>query len=143
MKSTVSIVEAPPGADGRARAIGTTAARIVLGLVFVAAGTSGFIFLFMPPPPAPPGLAGTFMDVFFRSHWVQFVDGTELVAGVLLLINRYVALALVALIAVIANMFWFHLTMQPAGLPSPLVLLALWIVVARRHRTALLPLLQK
>jgi putative oxidoreductase len=126
-----------------ASAIGTTVARIVLGLVFTASGISGFVFLFMPAPPPPPGLAAAFTDIFFRSHWVQFVDGVELISGVLLLANRYVTLALVALIAVIANIFWFHLSMQPAGLPAPLVLLALWIVVARRHRAALLPLLAK
>ena len=131
----------------RARKAGVSAiatvARIVLGLVFMASGISGFVFLFMPAPPVPPGLAAAFTDIFFRSHWVQFVDGVELISGVLLLANRYVALALVALIAVIANIFWFHLSMQPAGLPAPLILLALWIVVARRHRAALLPLLAK
>ncbi len=95
----------------------------------------------MPAPPSPPGLAATFTDAFFRSHWVQFVDGVELIAGLLLLANRYVGLALVALIAVIANMFWFHISMQPAGLPAPLILLGLWIVVAYRNRAALLPLL--
>jgi hypothetical protein len=47
------------------------------------------------------------------------------------------------IIAVIANMFWFHLSMQPLCLPVPLVLLALWIVVATRPRTVLLPLLAK
>ncbi len=127
----------------RAGSIGTTAARIVLGLIFAASGISGFVFLFIPAPPATPGLAAAFSDVFFRSHWVQFVDGVELIAGVLLLANRYVALALVTLIAIIANMLWFHLSMQPQGLPAPLVLLALWIVVARRNRSALLPLLAK
>jgi uncharacterized membrane protein YphA (DoxX/SURF4 family) len=65
----------------RAQTIGTTAARIVLGVIFTISGISGFLFLFMPAPPSPPGLAATFTDVFFRSHWVQFVDGCELVSG--------------------------------------------------------------
>jgi putative oxidoreductase len=143
MGVNVSDMQPQKAREGRATAIGATVARIVLGLVFTASGISGFVFLFMPAPPAPPGLAAAFSDVFFRSHWVQFVDGVELISGVLLLANRYVTLALLALIAVIANIFWFHLSMQPAGLPAPLVLLALWIVVARRHRAALLPLLAK
>ena len=120
---------------------GVTAARIVLGLIFFASGLSGFAFLFMPAPPAPPGLAGAFQDVFFRSHWVQFVDGVQLIAGVLMLANRYVALALILIAANIANMFIFHITMQPIGVIGPLVLLALWIVVANRHRASLMPLL--
>jgi putative oxidoreductase len=146
MEANVSMNQPQSPSQARARTIGTTAARIVLGLIFTISGISGFLFLFMPAPPAPPGLAATFTDVFFRSHWVQFVDGCELVSGLLLLANRYVALALMTLmtlIAVIANMFWFHLSMQPLGLPAPLVLLALWIVVATRHRTVLLPLLAK
>jgi putative oxidoreductase len=143
MEVNVSAMQPQRAGEGAASAIGATAARIVLGLVFTASGISGFVFLFMPAPPPPPGLAAAFTDIFFRSHWVQFVDGVELISGVLLLANRYVTLALVALIAVIANIFWFHLSMQPAGLPVPLVLVALWIVVARRHRAALMPLLAK
>ena len=137
------VIESKRAGLGRASAIGTTTARIVLGLIFTISGISGFLFLFMPAPPAPPGLAAAFSDVFFRSHWVQFVDGCELVCGLLLLANRYVPLALVTLSAVIANMIWFHLAMQPLGLPAPLILLGLWIVVARGHRAALLPLFTK
>ena len=143
MEVNVSAIEPQRATVGGASAITATVARIMLGLVFLASGISGFVFLFVPAPPAAPGLAATFTEIFFRSHWVQFVDGVELISGVLLLANRYVALALVALIAVIANILWFHLSMQPAGLPAPFVLLALWIVVARRHRAALLPLLAK
>jgi uncharacterized membrane protein YphA (DoxX/SURF4 family) len=143
MEANVSMNQPHSPSQGRAQTIGTTAARIVLGLIFTISGISGFLALFMPAPPSPPGLAATFTDVFFRSHWAQFVDGCQLVSGLLLLANRYVALALMTLIAVIANMFWFHLSMQPLGLPAPLVLLALWIVVATRHRTVLLPLLAK
>jgi len=129
--------------DGRAAAIGVAAARIVLGLIFTLAGISGFAFLFVPAPPAPPGLPSLFMEVFFKTHWVQFVDGVQLIAGVLLLGNRYVPLALVALAAVIANILVFHITMQPAGLPVPIVVVALWFVVAYSRRDDLAPLLRK
>jgi len=57
--------------------ITVTIARILLGLVFFAAGLSGFL-LIAHPPALPPGLAGAFQDVFFRSRWVLFVDGVEL-----------------------------------------------------------------
>ena len=125
---------------GRLQAGALTAARILLGLVFVASGASGFLFLFMSPPPMPPGLAGTFQDVFFRSHWVQFVDAVELVAGVLLLANRYVALALTLLGAVLANILFFHLSMQRETIALPLVVLALWCALAWQHRASLAPL---
>mgnify|MGYP001256890042 CR=1 FL=1 len=117
-----------------------TVARTLLALIFIAAGVSGFL-LIQNPPPAPPGLAGAFQDVYFRSHWVVFVDGVELIAGILLLANRFVPLALVVLAAVITNMFIFHITMMPLGLPAPLVLTVLWVIVAWPLRSYLVPLL--
>jgi putative oxidoreductase len=117
-----------------------TVARILLGLIFFAAGLSGFL-LISHPPAQPPGLAGQFQDVFFRSYWVLFVDGVELIAGILLLANRYVPLALTALAAVIANIIVFHLTMAPLGLPVAAVITVLWALVASRHRASFAPLL--
>jgi putative oxidoreductase len=114
--------------------------RLLLGLIMLVSGASGF-FIVNNPPPAPPGMATDFMNVFFASRWVLFVDGIQFIIGVLLLANRYVALALVMMAAMIFNMFVFHITMMPIGIFGPLVLLALWIVIARQHRAALEPLL--
>ena len=119
--------------------IAAPTARVLLGLIFLAAGLSGFL-LISNPPPAPPGLAGAFQDVFFRSRWVLFVDGVELISGVLLLANRYVPLALAMLAAVIANILVFHLTMAQSSLPVPLVVASLWSIVAWRYRASFAPL---
>jgi putative oxidoreductase len=119
--------------------IATIIARILLGLVFLAAGLSGF-FLINHPPPPPPGLAGQFQDVFFRSRYELFVCSVQLVTGILLLINRYVPLALVALAAVIANILVFHITMQPAGLALPIIVAVLWFIVAWPLRAHFAPL---
>lgn len=122
--------------------IAATVSRIVLGLVFTAAGIAGFV-LIGHPPPAPPGLAGQFQDIFFASRWVLVVDAVEALAGILLLANRYVALALTALAAVIVNIVAFHATMQPAGLPLAAVIVVLWVLVAARHRDRFAPLLAR
>ena len=119
--------------------ITSAVARIVLGLVFSAAGLSGFLLINHPPAP-PPGLAGEFQAVFFRSGWVLFVDGVELIGGILLLTNRYVPLALALLAPVIANIIVFHVTMAPLGLPVALVVTLLWSVLAARFRTSFAPL---
>jgi len=118
----------------------STISRILLGLVFLAAGASGF-FLMVNPPPMPPGLAGEFQSVFFRSGWVLFVDSVELIAGALLLANRYVPLALTLLGAVIANILVFHMTMMPAALPVALFVTLLWTIVALRFRSSFASLL--
>lgn len=116
-----------------------TVSRILLGLVFFAAGLSGF-FLIASPPPMPPGLAGAFQDIFFRSRWVLVVDSIESLSGALLLANRYVPLALTALAGVIINILTFHLTMMLSGLPVALAVTALWTAVALPFRSTFAPL---
>ncbi len=118
--------------------IAVLVARILLGLLFVFSG----VFAFVPfTPPPQPGLAGQFQDVFWASHWVKFVEIVELIVGILLLVNRYVPLALVTLAAVLANILFFHLAMQPKTIPVPLVAVVLWFLVAWWHRASFAPLL--
>jgi len=118
----------------------TVAARILLGLVFTAAGLDGCVTAFTNPPMMA-GLAGAFQKVFFQSHWALFVNAVEFVTGALLLSNRFVPLALTTLAAVIANILVFHITMMPLGIFPGLVVTALWIVVALSVRPYLAPLL--
>ena len=117
--------------------VAVVGARLLLGLVLFASGLSGFLPLH-PPPVA--GLAGAFQDVYFRSHYVLFVDGVQFIAGLMLLGNRFVPLALVTLAAVIANILVFHITMMPMGLPPALVVAALWFIVAWPLRSHFAPL---
>lgn len=142
MELDIATLSAPRLAtENRAMAITAATARILLGLVFFAAGLSGYLMVLLHAPlPPQTGLAGAFQDVFFRSHWVLFVDGVEFVGGVLLLANRYMTLALTLLGAVISNILYFHLSMQPQTIAVPLVVLALWTVLAWRFRSGFAPL---
>jgi len=117
--------------------IATTIARILLGLSFTFAGGSGF---FITTPPHEPGLAGAFNDLFFRSHWVYFVGAAQFTLGVLLLVNRFVPVALIMLAAFLYNSFAFHLTMAPSGLPAPAIVFALWLLVSLKYRALFAPL---
>jgi putative oxidoreductase len=128
--------------NGRATIVTANVARIFLGLIFSFAGVSGFVLSFGSGPPAQPGLAGEFQDVFFRSHWVLFVDAFQLLAGLALLANRYVPLALTVLGAVLVNILAFHLTMQPQTIAFALVTLAACAVLAYRYRANLAPLFE-
>ena len=87
-------------------------ARILLGLIFFVFGLNGFLN-FIPMGPLPSGLAGEFMTVLFQSHYVLFVSAVQLAGGVLLLVNRYVPLALVLLGPVIVNILGNPATATP------------------------------
>lgn len=112
--------------------IATTIARILLGLLFTAAGAMQFL---ITNPPAQPGLAGTFTEVFIHSHWALFIGAAQLAIGLLLLANRYVTIALIMLAAFLYNSFAFHITMAPSALPAPVIVLALGLLVALKYRS--------
>ena len=93
--------------------IATLIARILLGLLFLVFGLNGFLH-FIPMPP-PTGLAGQYMGALFLSHYLAVVFALEAVGGLLLLLNRYVPLALVLLGPVLVNIVLFHACLAPAG----------------------------
>ena len=116
--------------------IAALVARLLLGLLFVFAGVTGFIF----SPPPTPGAAGQFTAVVYATHFMNFVSAAQLLLGVLLLINRYVPVALIILAAFIYNSFAFHITMMPSGLFGPLIVTPLWLLVALQYRTLFAPI---
>ena len=111
-------------------------ARLLLGLLFTAAGASVFFIT----PPHMPGIAGQFNDLFYASHWVQFVGFAQVVIGVLFLVNRFVPVALIMLAAFLYNSFAFHLTMAPSSVFAPIIVTALWVVIALPYRPLFAPL---
>ncbi len=119
--------------------IATLIARILLGLLFLVFGLNGFLH-FIPMPP-PTGLAGQYMGALFLSHYLAVVFALEAVGGLLLLLNRYVPLALVLLGPVLVNIVLFHACLAPAGLPLALFAVALWLVVFAGVRGAFAGLL--
>jgi putative oxidoreductase len=107
-------------------------ARILLGLIFVFFGLNGFLqFL---SGPLPPGLAGQFIGALMQSHYVLFVSAVQVISGVLLLVNRYVPLALVLAAAEIANILAFHIFMAPSQIFMALLVAILWIIVFVQQR---------
>jgi hypothetical protein len=63
--------------------------------------------------------------------------GLQVICGVLLLVNRYVPLALNLLGPVIVNIVLFHTFMAPSGLPLAAVATVLWVGTAWNVRDAL------
>ncbi len=79
-------------------------------------------------------MAGTFNDIFAHSHWNLFVGAAQFAIGVLLLINRFVPLALTMLAAFLYNSFAFHVTMMQSALAAPVVVAGLWVLVSLKYR---------
>lgn len=108
--------------------------RILLGLVFLIFGLNGFLN-FIPAPP-PTGTAAQFFGAMFVSNYVLVVFALQIVAGALLLINRYVPLALAILAPILVNIVLFHAFMAPQGFAPAIVSVALWAVLFHRERAA-------
>ena len=102
-------------------------ARYLAGLIFLVFGLNGFLN-FIPLPP-PGGIAGQFMGALYVSHYLWAIFGVQVVAGVLLLANRYVPLAVAILAPVIVNILAFHASMAPSGLPLALFVAVLWAAI--------------
>jgi putative oxidoreductase len=115
-----------------------TIARYLMGLIFTVFGLNGFLH-FIPVQPMPP-LAMQFFGAVVASHFMAPIFALQLIAGLLLLVNRFVPLALTVLAGIIFNILVFHITMAPAGLAPGVVVTLLWIIVAQRHRSAFAPL---
>ena len=107
-------------------------ARLLLGLTFVVFGLNGFLH-FIPMPP-PTGVAAQFFGAIFASRYWVVIFGLQIVGGLLLLLNRFVPLALVLLAPVIVNIFFFHALMATAGLPLAIAVVILWTVLALRNK---------
>ena len=69
-------------------------------------------------------------------HFLAVVFAIQLAGGILLLVNRYVPLALTLLGPVIVNVVLFHLLMAPSGLPLAIVTGVLWSLVFASVRRA-------
>jgi len=109
-------------------------ARYLLGFIFLVFGLNGFLHFL--PAPMPSGVAGQFIGALFVSNYLAAVFLVQLIGAVLLLINRYVPLALTLLAPVIVNILLFHALMAPAGLVLALFVTVLWGLVFLSVRSA-------
>lgn len=89
-------------------------ARIILGLVLVVFGLNKFL-QFMPFPPMPEA-AGAFMGALMATGYMMVIVAVvEIVVGLMLLTNKYVALSLLLLAPISVNIIAFHLFLDIAG----------------------------
>lgn len=128
--------DSAPGAGSRARAL-PAAVRLLLGLPLVVFGLDGF-FRFLPLPSTPlPGGAAAFLGALAQTgYMIPLIALTHLVAGFLLVVNRFVPIALCLLAPFLVNSLAFHTFLERSGLPMAIVLLLFELYLAWKYRNA-------
>jgi putative oxidoreductase len=114
-------------------------ARYLLGLMFTVFGLNGFFHFIHQPPPASP-LALQYFGAVSASHYMVLIFSLQVSAGILLLIGRFVPLALTVLAAILTNILLFHVTMDPTGIGPGAFATILWVLVFHAYRASFRPL---
>ena len=113
-------------------------ARILLGLLFFVFGMNNILhFIKME---MPTGDAGVYMGVLATHGILNFVGVLMVIAGLLLLVGRFVPLALVILGPLIVNILIFHLMIAHFGATPGLVALVLEAFLIWAYRSSFLGL---
>jgi uncharacterized membrane protein YphA (DoxX/SURF4 family) len=110
-------------------------ARVLLGLIFFVFGLNGF-FHFIPTPELPEHIESFVGAMKETGYFLPLLSGVETLCGLLLLIGRFVPLALTVLAPVVVNIILFHLFLDPKGIVVGLVALVLGIYLAWSHRSS-------
>jgi putative oxidoreductase len=112
----------------------STVSRYLLGLLFTVFGANGFLHFIQQPPPST-AYAVQFFTAVIGSHFMTLIFLIQLIAGVLLLVNRFVPLSLVVLAGVIVNILNFHITMDPGGIVPGVIATFLWFSAVLPYRS--------
>ena len=101
-----------------------TSLRLFFGLFLFVFGLNRFL-QFMPLPPLSEA-ATNLMQAFIDSGYIMTVVAIfQIVCGLLLLFNRFTALALVLIFPILVNAFLFHLFLDISGIAGEAVAIAM------------------
>lgn len=107
-------------------------ARLLLGLIFTVFGIN--LWLQFLPQPELNEAAGAFFGAIATTYLLTFIKVTEVLGGVLLLSGRLVPLALTILAPIVLNILFFHVFLDPAGMPVAIFVTALEAFLAWSYR---------
>ena len=101
------------------------AAQALLGLIFFVFGLNGFLN-FIPTPDDLPEKVAAFMGAMVATgYFLPVLKAVETLSGLLLLIRKFPALALVLLAPIVVQILLFHVFMEPSGLPIAILVVVL------------------
>jgi uncharacterized membrane protein YphA (DoxX/SURF4 family) len=101
--------------------IAATIIRVLMGLLFI---FSAVVVLFkLVPTPPMEGKVKLFNEGIEASgYFMPFLKVIELVAGLALVIGRFVPLATIVIFPITINILLFHMFLAPEGLPVAIFL---------------------
>lgn len=119
----------------------TAIPRVLLGLIFLVSGINKLIPF--TPEPEMPAAAMNFIDALSATpYFIPVLALAEIIAGGLLVMNRFVPLALLILAPVMVQILMFHLFLAPLGLVVAIVVVAIELFLAWAYRDAFRTVLQ-
>jgi putative oxidoreductase len=113
-----------------------TIARYLLGILFLVFGSNAFLH-FIPMGPMPGGTMGQFAGALAASGYVYVIGFFQVVPALLLLVNRFVPLAVTLLGPMIFNILVVHVLMAPASIGAGALAAILWFILFWRVFPAL------
>ena len=110
----------------------TKIVRILLGIILIVFGLNKFMG-FIPLPDLPEK-AGAFMSSLGDTGYVLPIVGTlEIAIGVMLLLKKWVAFALIVLVPISLNILLFHLFLDIPGVSLALLIVVLNGILIYKH----------
>ena len=131
----------PPRAKLSAGRMVTAILRVLLGLMFLVFGLNGFLNFIPAPKDLPPDVMAVNTGLM-KGGYMAVVAATEIVVAVLLLVNRFVPLALVLLAPIVVGIITFHIAVAPATIVPGIVVLVMELYLAWAYRGAFRPMLR-
>lgn len=113
--------------------------RILLGLIFFVFGLNNILHLF--PLPYPTGDALTWFGIMAAHGWMTFNGVIMTIAGLLLLVGRFVPLGLTLIAPIVVNILLYHALLWPHGLAPAAVVTVLEVTLLIAYYRSFLPLL--
>lgn len=113
----------------------------LFGLFWMVFGLNNFLHFF--PIPAPSAAGADFMQALEKTGYLlPLIYGSQIIAGAMLLVRRFIALALLLLAPVVANIILYDLFLNPSGLVIGGVIGAMFAAILFDHRKKFIPLLK-
>lgn len=122
--------------------------RILLGLMFSIFGLNGLLMFtvgsgFIPTPPVPPEMETIMAGFLALKYLMPLVKFLELTAGLLLLANKYVNLAITLLAPIVVNILGLHLFAERSGAPMAVFISVLLCILIKSRWSDFSTLLKK